>query len=183
MGAELELLIQLIEKHCSAIWGKLSSRVTNRDQGEIWEIISEEMKGTGFSCRSAKELKQKNQRLCSEVRAKALLGSARICGGRQGRVEREMRKALSSLEERLLELIGVQSFEVPTAMSDDVKTVGTKVKDLRTNPVNNEAPTSKKLKLTIDEEILMISIKAQSSKKDLKSYLLSLCNKIRSSRN
>jgi len=38
-------------------------------------------------------------------------------------------------------------FLVPTAMPDDVKTVGTKAKDLRTNTGNNEAPTSKKLKL------------------------------------
>ena len=32
-------------------------------------------------------------------------------------------------------------------MPDDVKTVGTKAKDLRTNTGSNEAPTSKKLKL------------------------------------
>ncbi|KAK2145659.1 hypothetical protein LSH36_666g01017 [Paralvinella palmiformis] len=106
------------------------------------------MKGTGFSCRSAKELKQKKQQLCSEVKAKFNTG---ILTGDIG-------------EEATL----------PTAMPDDVKTVGTKAKDLRTNTGNNEAPTSKKLKLTIDEEILMISKKQNSIIKEGSKTISSL---------
>ncbi len=63
-------MLQHLEHHRHTIWGSLNNSVTARMKNDVWDVISQEMAGTGRVVRGPAELKRQKEKLTGRVRAK-----------------------------------------------------------------------------------------------------------------
>ncbi|XP_017474295.1 PREDICTED: myb/SANT-like DNA-binding domain-containing protein 3 [Rhagoletis zephyria] len=115
-AAEIESLLEIVEKHKKIIECKKSDAVTTLMKNKEWKTISEEFNsGSSASFRDEKVLKTKYYNLKKEMRKKAAFNKRSLCGTGGGPLKEI---SVTNVDMKLREIMGAQQIKGMEASYD-----------------------------------------------------------------